>query len=198
MRWRGESARLAAPGRFDVLDTERLLLRRWREDDRAAFAAINADPEVMRHFPAPLTRVESDALADRIEARFDELGVGLWAVERRGDGRLLGFTGLGPMPEGVPGEGELEVGWRLARHAWGRGYATEAARAAVGIAFAGLGLERVWSLTAVGNTRSLAVMDRLGMERVAVVDHPRLPPGDPLRPHVITRLRRPGPARPGR
>ena len=115
--------------------TERLLMRRWRRSDREPLAALNADPEVMRHFPAPLDRVQSDTAVDRYEELFENNGFGLWALERAADGTFLGFTGLNAMPEGVPGEGDQEVGWRLAQHAWHQGYATEAARAAVEAAF---------------------------------------------------------------
>jgi RimJ/RimL family protein N-acetyltransferase len=175
---------------FDTVNTDRLLMRRWRESDREPFAVLNADPETMRYFPAALDRAASDALVDRIEARFDELGYGLWALEIRATGEFIGFTGLNPMPDDVPGAGGVEVGWRLARHAWHRGYATEAARAAVAAAFGGVGLAEVWSMTAVLNEPSQAVMRRLGMTQVTTFDHPRVPAGHPLRPHVTYHLPR--------
>lgn len=149
---------------------------------------MNADPQVMRHFPATLTREESDRTVERFERRFDEQGYGLWALELLSTGEFVGFTGLNPMPAGVPGEGHLEVGWRLARTAWGHGYATEAARAAVRTGFEEIGLPELWSLTAVSNTRSEAVMRRLGMQRWGVVDHPAVPAGHRLRPHVLYRI----------
>src|SRR6266436_4809272 len=126
--------------RFDVVRTDRLVMRRWRESDRDPFAAMNSDPEVMRYFPALLDRAASDALVDRIEDLFQRQGFGLWAPEVAGTelantGEFIGFTGLNPMPGGVPGAGGMEVGWRLARPAWHQGYATEAAAAAVGVAF---------------------------------------------------------------
>lgn len=167
---------------YPVLRTDRLVLRRWRPEDREPFAALNADPEVMAQFPAPLSRAESDAFADRIEAHFDEHGYGLWVVE--GDGVFLGFTGL-QWTEGLPCSPALEVGWRLARHAWGQGYATEAGRAALGVGLANEG--SVVSVTAVTNTRSWAVMERLGMRREGVFEHPRVPEGHPLRPHYLYR-----------
>ena len=152
-------------GRFDTIRTERLLMRRWREADRDPYAAMNADPEVMRYFPAHLRpdRASSDAGIDRIdrmEALFDRQGFGLWALELAGTGEFLGFTGLNPMPEGVPGAGGMEVGWRLARHAGHHGYATEAARAALTVAFDDAGLTGIWSMTAVLNEPSQAVMRR--------------------------------------
>ena len=157
-------------GGYDELRTERLLLRRWRDQDRAPFAALNADPVVMEHFPATLTRAESDAMVDRIEAQFGEHGYGLWAVEV--DGRLAGFTGLA-WQLGLPFSPALEVGWRLAADCWGKGYATEAARAAMEV-----GLRHVpsiVSMTGRNNERSQRVMERLGMRRESEFDHPRSP-----------------------
>ena len=206
-------------------------MRRWREDDRAPFAAMNADPEVMRYFPAPLDRAASDALVDRIEDLFGRQGFGLWALEVAGPepattepghaelagpepqpvpepastdpastepagtepastGEFIGFTGLNPMPPGVPGAGGLEVGWRLARHAWHHGYATEAAMAAAGVAFEGAGVAEIWSMTAAANVPSQAVMRRLGMTLHTRFDHPAIEAGHPLRPHVAYRLAR--------
>jgi RimJ/RimL family protein N-acetyltransferase len=130
--------------RFDTVYTDRLLLRRWREEDRAPFAELNGDPETLVFFPSTLTKVESDAFVDRIEAGFEERGYGLWAVEVRETGEFIGFTGLAPMPGDVPGgPGGTEIGWRLARTAWHHGYATEAARAALNVAFTGVGLPEI-------------------------------------------------------
>lgn len=170
------------------LRTDRLLLRRWRESDREPFAAMGADPEVMRYFPATLTRAESDALAARADALFDQHGYGLWALEHASSGTFLGFTGLAPMPVGIPGSGGVEVGWRLAREFRGRGYATEAARAALGFAFGELALSEVHSITAVINLPSRAVMERLGMTFVDEFEHPRVALGSTLRPHVRYRI----------
>jgi RimJ/RimL family protein N-acetyltransferase len=167
------------------LRTERLLLRRWREEDREPWAALNTDPEVMRHFPALLDRAQSDAWFEVIDAHFAQHGYGLWAVEV--DGRFAGFTGL-RWTDALGGD-DLEVGWRLARWAWGHGYATEAARAALDVGFAHV--EQVVSVTALTNERSWRVMERLGMERSGEFDHPRIPEGHPLERHVVYRLRRP-------
>jgi ribosomal-protein-alanine N-acetyltransferase len=167
--------------RYDELRTPRLLLRRWREEDREPFAAMNADPEVMRYFPAPLSRADSDAFVDRIEAHFAEHGYGLWVLDR--DGAFLGFTGL-QWAQGLPVDPALEVGWRLVRAAWGAGYATEAARAALEV-----GLREapaVISVTAIVNEPSWRVMERLGMQRDSEFDHPRAPEG-PLRRHYLYR-----------
>jgi RimJ/RimL family protein N-acetyltransferase len=177
--------------RFDSLRTARLLMRRWRDADRRPFAAMNADPEVMRYFPATLDRAASDEYIDRMEALFERQGFGLWALEEAATGQFLGFTGLNPMPAGVPGAGGVEVGWRLARRAWHHGYATEAGTAAAGVAFRGVGLAEIWSMTAVLNEPSQAVMRRLGMTLHAHVEHPRIEPGHPLRAHVVFRLVRP-------
>jgi RimJ/RimL family protein N-acetyltransferase len=168
--------------------TERLLLRAWRPEDRAPFAAMNADPAVMEFFPGLMPREQSDAFADVIEARFAAQGFGLWALELRDTGEFIGFTGLNPMPDGVPGAGGMEVGWRLARHAWKQGYATEAARAALQVAFEELELPEVWSMTAPQNLPSRAVMERIGLVHVADADHPRAPAW--LNPHVFYRIQR--------
>jgi RimJ/RimL family protein N-acetyltransferase len=167
-----------------TLRTARLVMRRWREEDREPFAALNADPAVMEHFPGLLTRGESDALVDRIEAAFETDGFGLWALEVGGE--FIGFTGLA-RPGFRP---EVEVGWRLARHAWGHGYASEAARAAVTFGFDEVGLTEIVSFTVPANVRSRAVMERIGMTRDPAddFDHPRVPAGSPLRRHVLYRI----------
>ena len=174
--------------RFDRLRTDRLVMRRWQDGDREAFAELNADPHTMRFFPATLDRAASDALVDRLEERFEAQGFGLWALEVAHTGRFIGFTGLNPMPDDVPGAGGMEVGWRLARAAWHHGYATEAARAALDVAFGGVGMTEVYSMTAVLNEPSQAVMRRLGLTEFARWDHPRIPEGSPLRPSVTYRL----------
>ena len=167
--------------RFDRLETERLIMRRWQESDRAPFADLNTDPETMRFFPNTLDRAASVAM---IETRFERQGFGFWALEVAATGTFIGFTGLNLLPDGVPGAGGMEVGWRLARHAWHHGYATEADRAALGVAFDNMGLPEIWSMTAVLNEPSQAVMRRLGLTETTRFDHPRIPPGDPLRPQV--------------
>lgn len=174
------------------LSTERLILRRWRPDDREPFAAMNADPVVMEHFVAPLTRAQSDAFVDAIEASFDELGFGLWALEERSSGALLGFTGLWHQVFPAPFTPAVEVGWRLARPAWGFGYATEAARASLAYGFDEAGLDEIVSMTATTNARSIAVMERLGMTHDPAddFDHPKVPEGHRLRRHVLYRARR--------
>jgi RimJ/RimL family protein N-acetyltransferase len=169
------------------LTTARLRLRAWRDSDRDAFAAMNADPAVMEHFPAPLDRAASDALLGRLIEHWTREGFGLWAVERLDDARFLGFVGLSRPPFEVHGASVVEVGWRLARNGWGEGFATEAARAALDFGFDVLGLEEIVSFTAPINARSRAVMERLGMHHDVRGDfeHPRLAPGHPLRRHVL-------------
>lgn len=175
-----------------TLRTERLLLRPWRSEDLDAFAALNADPEVMRCFPAPLTREESDDLVDRIEAHFAEHGFGFWAVEVLGGASFVGFTGLAVAPFEAPFTPAVEIGWRLAREHWGRGYATEAAHAALTFGFGELGLQEIVAFAVQDNSRSRAVMERLGMTHDPADDfnHPRLPSGHPLELHVLYRIRR--------
>jgi ribosomal-protein-alanine N-acetyltransferase len=172
------------------LRTPRLRLRRWRRSDREPFATMNADPAVMEYFPDVLTRDESDALVDRIEAHFAEHGYGLWAVEVVGGPEFVGFVGLSWAVFDAPFTPALEVGWRLDRTAWGHGYATEAGTAAVRYGF-GTGVDEIVSFTAVGNARSRAVMERIGLRHDASAgfEHPRIAPGHPLRPHVLYRAR---------
>jgi RimJ/RimL family protein N-acetyltransferase len=166
-----------------VIQTERLVLRQWREEDRDPFAALNADPVVMEHFPATMTREQSDAFVDFNITTIAARGWGLWAVEAEGD--FIGFVGLNE-PDFMPG---VEIGWRLARSAWGHGYATEAAHAAVAFARDDLRLEEIISFTSTTNVRSQRVMERIGMTHDPAddFDHPRV--ADPrLRRHVLYRL----------
>jgi RimJ/RimL family protein N-acetyltransferase len=172
------------------LRTTRLILRQWRETDRAPFAELNGDPETMRFFPAPLTREESDATADRASAHIDEHGWGWWAVEVADGAPFVGFVGLA-----VPGFAPelVEVGWRLHRDHWGSGYATEAARESLRYGFEELGLDEIVSFTAVANTPSRRVMERIGMahDPSRDFDHPRVPDGHPLQRHVFYAISRP-------
>ena len=176
-----------------VLRTERLILRPWRPDDLDPFAALNADPVVMEHFPRPLTRADSAAFIDRITTEWTAHGYGLWAVEVPGVAPFIGFTGLHGAVFEAPFTPAVEVGWRLAAEYWGRGYASEAARAALGFGFATVGLAEILSFTAVTNTRSQRVMERIGMARDVAgdFDHPAVPEGHPIRPHVLYRIQAP-------
>ncbi len=176
-----------------MIATDRLLMRSWREEDLAPFAALNADPVVMEHFPSTLTRQESDALVVRIVNQLDTLGFGLWALEVKGTGEFVGFTGLAVQTFPAPFNPSVEVGWRLQRSAWGHGYATEAAFAALDYGFTVAELDEIVSMTAVTNLRSQAVMQRLGMTNDPADDflHPNVPDGHRVQPHVLYRIRRP-------
>ncbi len=176
-----------------LLQTERLLLRPWRDEDLAPFAAMNADARVRAYFPGCLTRAESDASAEKIRASFEARGYGLWAAEEMSGAPFVGFIGLSEPSFTAPFTPCVEIGWRLVHAAWGRGYATEGARAALAFAFERLGLAEIVSMTTPDNTRSRRVMEKLGMQRDPAddFDHPNLPPASPLRRHVLYRLRAP-------
>jgi RimJ/RimL family protein N-acetyltransferase len=171
------------------IETERLMLRGWRPADREPFAEINADPRVMEFFPSPLSPAESDDLIATIEAGFERHGFGLWALETREAHELIGFAGLAVPAFDAHFTPTVEVGWRLARSAWGQGYATEAGSAALAFGFGQAGLTEIVSFTSAGNARSRAVMERLGMSHDPAddFDHPGLPETDPLRRHVLYR-----------
>jgi RimJ/RimL family protein N-acetyltransferase len=168
-------------------------MRRWRDEDRAPFAAMNADPVVMEYFLAPLTPADSNAMIDKIEEGFEGNGFGLWALEVMDSGEFIGFTGLSVPSFDAPFTPAVEVGWRLSRSAWGHGYASEAATRALAFGFEDVGLDEILSWTAVTNTRSQAVMSRIGMTHDPAddFDHPRIPEGHPLRRHVLYRRRNP-------
>jgi RimJ/RimL family protein N-acetyltransferase len=173
-----------------TLSGDRVCLRRWRDEDREAFASMNADARVMQFFRSGLSRVESDAMVDHIEKHFSDRGFGLWAIEVPGVAAFVGFAGLE-----IPGFSAhftpcVEVGWRLAFAYWGQGYATEAGRLALRYGFETLALSEIVSFTSASNRRSRAVMERLGMRHDPAddFDYPRLPKGHPLRRHVLYRL----------
>jgi RimJ/RimL family protein N-acetyltransferase len=173
-----------------ILQGPRLRLRPWREEDRAAFAAMNADPAVMRYFQQPLDRAESDSFMDRIGAHFAAHGYGFWAVERHAEPGIVGLCGLAAIPWQARFTPAVEIGWRFAAAHQRQGYAEEAARIALAHGFGPLNLPEIVSFTAPANTRSWGLMQRLGMVADGEFDHPRLPEGHPLRPHVLYRLSR--------
>lgn len=188
-------------GRDDILPavtippeirTDRLLLRRWRPADREPFAAMNADPRVTEFLPTPLSRAESDAWVARAEAHFETHGYGHWAVEVSGVAPFAGFVGLSAPRFDAPFQPCVEIGWRLAAEHWGRGYATEGARAVLAFGFETLDLEEIVSFTVPENVRSRRVMEKIGMTRDPAddFDHPLLPAGHPLRRHVLYRIGR--------
>jgi ribosomal-protein-alanine N-acetyltransferase len=175
-----------------MITTERLILRSWRDDDLAPFAAINADPAAMRFMPGVMTAEETRALIGRFEEHHRVHGFGAWAVEAPGVAPFVGFTGLARVTFEAHFTPAVEIGWRLAPAFWGRGYATEAARAALRFGFEDLTLDQIVSFTAAANKASWAVMERLGMSREPAedFDHPRLPAGHALRRHILYRLTR--------
>ena len=174
------------------LRTDRLVLRGWRDSDLEPFAALNADPVVMEHFPAPLTRSESDAWVEVSRNRWREGGPSWWAVEVVGGAPFIGFVGLSEVHFDASFAPAVEVGWRLAREHWGRGYAPEAALAAIDHGFEALGLDEIVSFTVPANTRSRRVMEKIGMRHDPDGDfvHPSLPDRHPLGPHVLYRISR--------
>lgn len=172
-------------------ETQRLLSRQWRAADREPFAALNADPVVMAHFPAPLTREKSDAMADFCERLIAERGWGAWAIEVKATGEFIGCVGLNVPRDDLPVSPCVEILWRLAHAHWSRGFATEAARGALHIGFEVLKLPEIVAFTVPSNTRSRAVMERLGMQMdAATFEHPGVPEGHALRTHCNYRLSR--------
>jgi len=175
------------------LHTRRCVLRQWKDSDLAPWADMNADPEVRRHFPSLLDTEQARAEAGRCRDAIAQRGWGLWALELPGEFAFAGFVGLHVPHYDAPFVPAVEIGWRLARSAWGRGYATEAAQAALEFAFTRLGLQEVIAIAVPTNAASLRVMQRLGMTRdeTGDFDHPRVEAGHALRRHVLYRTRRP-------
>jgi RimJ/RimL family protein N-acetyltransferase len=173
------------------VDTPRLRMRQWRDADREPFAALNADPVVMEFFGAVESRESSDASIDAWQSQLASRGWSNWALELRASGEFLGFTGLSVPRRVLPFSPCVEVGWRLARRHWGQGYATEAARAALEVGFARLALPEIVSFTTVGNRRSRAVMERIGLRDThRNFEYPAFPDGHPLRRHCLYRRTR--------
>jgi RimJ/RimL family protein N-acetyltransferase len=174
------------------LETDRLVLRDWQASDWIPFSALNADAETMRYFPGTLTAAASEALIVRICEHFAQHGFGFWALELKGTGEFIGFTGLSTPRFSAHFTPCVEIGWRMAKAFWGHGYATEAAQEALRFGFERLSLDEIVAFTAVGNLPSRRVMDRIGMVRDSAddFDHPGLPETHPLRPHVLYRMAR--------
>jgi RimJ/RimL family protein N-acetyltransferase len=172
------------------LRTARLLLRRWREADLAPFRRMNADPEVMRYLAGTQDAEQSDESARRLIGFADSAALGPFAVEVPGEASFIGFVGCWPTRPQLPFAPAIEVGWRLDKAWWGRGYATEAARAALADAFGRLDIPEVVAYTAATNAPSRQVMEKLGMSRDPAedFDHFMVPPGHALRRHVLYRL----------
>lgn len=174
-----------------MIETERLILRPWRDSDREPFAAINADPRVAEWLGGVRSPAETDEMINRVDAHVARLGYGFWAAERKADGLLVGMIGLKFHEESPPGPC-VEMGWRLAHDFWGQGLATEGARAALAWGFANIDVDEIIAFTAATNLASQAVMTRIGMTRDPARDfeHPQLAMGHPLRPHVVFAARR--------
>ncbi|PSL40961.1 RimJ/RimL family protein N-acetyltransferase [Planomicrobium soli] len=172
-------------------ESERLGFRRWQEEDKEPFAAMNADADVMRFFPNPLTKKESDLLIERLEKHFKEKGYGIWAVERKEGQVFIGFIGLLEIGFEVDFKFKTEIGWRLDRKHWKKGYAVEGAMACLNYAFDEMQLDEVYSFTSVLNVPSETVMQRTGMRKVKEFDHPKLEADSPLKRHVLYKINRP-------
>lgn len=174
-----------------VLKTPRLVLRQWNEADKEHFAQINADPRVMEFFPARLTRGQSDALVAKLEAHFRKHGFGIYAAELRSSNAFIGFVGLNVPSFRAHFTPCIEIGWRLSPDVWGQGLATEGAQAVVKYGRNVLKLKEIVSFTVPLNVRSRRIMEKIGMSHDPAddFDHPQLPPGHPLRRHVLYRLR---------
>src|SRR5690554_2890391 len=171
-------------------ETERLCLRQWQESDFESFASLNADPQVMEYFPEPLSAHASNEMAQKICLLIKQRGWGFWAIEVKGAESFVGFCGLHIPTVTLPFSPCVEIGWRLSSAHWGKGYASEAARGGLNVAFQQLELPEIVSFTTVGNQRSRRVMERIGMKYSGQFEHPGLPENSPLRPHVLYRLRR--------
>ena len=170
-------------------ETERLQLRQWHAEDFAPFTAMNSDPAVMAFFPSTLDRSASDSMALRCQSLISERGWGLWALEEKSSGDFIGFTGLHIPQANLPFSPCVEIGWRLAKRFWGKGFATEAAMQALKTGFGVLNLSEIVSFTTMGNRQSRAVMERLGMQQdQQTFEHPAIPVGHPLREHCLYRL----------
>ena len=176
-----------------MIETERLILRGWRDGDIEPFHTMCNDPEVMRYLGPPLSVADAEAAAARQNGFIDSHGYCFWAVERKADGAFLGFCGLKPGPAGTPIADQVEIGWRLARDAWGKGYAREAAQASIAWGWANTDTPDIAAMTNIANVRSWGLMERLGMTRdpAGDFDHPAVAEGDPLRPHILYRIKRP-------
>jgi len=176
-----------------VIETKRLILRQWREEDYEPFARLNADPKVMEYFPSVLTKNESDTLASTLKALISKRGWGFWVIEEKETGLFVGALGLHKPTEKLPFLPCVEIGWRLAHEHWGKRYATEAGEEVLRYAFEVLEIEEVVSFTAVVNKRSSALMERLGMQNTYEnFEHSALPKGHRLREHVLYKITKDG------
>lgn len=171
--------------------TERLILRDWRPDDRRAFAAMNADAKVMHFLGGPMPSASSDAMMERFSAEIAAEGFGIFAVEESASGQLAGMIGLHRIRPAIPIAPAVEIAWRLAAHVWGRGFATEGARACLAFGFDDIGLDEIVAYATASHAASRRVMEKIGLRRAAAddFDHPELAGDDPMRRHVVYRLK---------
>jgi RimJ/RimL family protein N-acetyltransferase len=176
-----------------MIETERMILRAWRDSDVEPFRTMCNDPEVMRYLGPPLRLADAEAARDRMNGFIASHGYCFWAVERKNDGAFLGFCGMKPGPEDTPIHDAMEIGWRLARGCWGQGYAREAAEASIAWGWANTDTPEIAAMTVTANSNSWGLMERLGMIRdfEADFDHPAVAEGDPLRRHILYRIARP-------
>lgn len=176
-----------------MIATERLILRPWKDDDIAPFAALNADPQVMEFFPSIRTEEQTKASVAKVQVAYARDGFCMFAAELHATGEFIGFVGLSKLDFAIPGVAQptVEIGWRLARAHWGKGLATEGARAMVRYAFDTLRLTEIVAIAVPANVRSLCVMEKIGMQRAPDLDfdHPRIPAGHALQRHVVYILR---------
>lgn len=171
------------------LKTERLLLRQWKDEDVVLFSKMNADPMVMEYYPSTLDEEQSDTMANKIKSLIAEKGWGFWAVELHNEKRFIGFVGLHEPTYELPVTPCVEIGWRLDKNYWGKGYATEAANESLKFAFEELELNEVYSFASVANEKSWRVMQRLGMKNThSNFEHPIIPENHPLREHVLYKI----------
>lgn len=172
-----------------MLETERLWLRQWKSSDYSAFSVMCADPAVMRFYPAVLSKQESEKLVWALTATIDEQGWGFWAVELKATAEFIGFVGLRHQELALPDAPFVEIAWRVASTHWGKGYATEAANAALAFAFNELEAEAVYAFTALINQPSRKVMSRVGMtDTQQDFDHPALAKDHPLARHCLYKI----------
>ena len=171
------------------LSTDRLILRQWKESDFLPFSRINADPVVMEYYPSTLSKNESNAMANKLKALISDWSWGFWAVEVKEENKFIGFVGLHKPNYDLSVTPCVEVGWRLGKEFWGKGYATEAAKESLRFAFEELSLSEIYSFTSMSNEKSRAVMERLNMINTGEnFEHPIIPEGHHLREHVLYKI----------
>ncbi|RNF38974.1 GNAT family N-acetyltransferase [Planococcus salinus] len=171
-----------------IFESDRLGFRRWKDTDKEVFSSMNADDSVMAFFPGKLTKAQSDSLIDKMEEHLEAKGYGLWAVELKKDGSFIGFIGLSEVNLEVEFKGAIEIGWRLDKKYWKKGYAREGAEACLAYAFETLKMKEIHSFTSALNLPSEMVMKRIGMTKIGEFEHPLLAEHHPLRKHVLYKI----------